>query len=312
MIVSASRRTDIPAFYSEWLLNRLREGYVLVPNPRNPLQYSRIEIQLQTVDCFVFWTKNPGPIISKLSEIAEMGYPFYFQFTLTPYGREIEAHLPSKATLIQTFRKLSTMIGAERVIWRYDPIMLTDYMDVSYHLQHFEQIAAMLEGYTNHCTFSFLDFYPKVRRALRNTAVLEVQTSDMLQIAEGFSNIAQKHQIQLSTCCEAIDLSQYEIEHAACIVAALIEYILGCAVHSKKDVNQRPGCGCMESVEIGTYDSCAHGCIYCYANSTAQAVQQNMACHNPRSSILFGHLPENAVITERKMVSVKNLCQCLF
>ncbi|MCI1823367.1 MAG: DUF1848 domain-containing protein [Megasphaera sp.] len=312
MIVSASRRTDIPAFYSEWLLNRLRDGYVFVPNPRNPLHYSRVELQPQTVDCFVFWTKNPAPMISKLDEIAAMGYPFYFQFTLTPYGREIETYLPPKTILVQTFRKLSTLIGAKRVVWRYDPIMLTDHMDVSYHLKHFEQIAAAIEGYTKRCIFSFLDFYPKVRSALRNIAVMEVQQSDMLRIAEGFSNIAQKYRIRLSTCCEAIDLSRYDIEHAACIDAKLIEDILGCAVHSKKDANQRPGCGCMESVEIGTYDSCAHGCIYCYANSAMQTVRQHIACHDPMSPVLFGHLPKDAVITERKMISVKDPYQCLF
>ncbi|MDQ0203215.1 DUF1848 domain-containing protein [Pectinatus haikarae] len=312
MIVSASRRTDIPAFYSSWLLNRLREGYVLVPNPRNLLNYSRVELRPETVDCFVFWTKNPAPMLPKLNEIAAMGYPFYFQFTLTPYDREIEKYLPSKTILIQTFRDLSRLIGAEKVIWRYDPIICTKQINSSWHLEQFNKIAAALEGYTNRCIFSFVDFYAKIRKNLQNTALIQMQESAMLRIAEGFSKIARKHKIRLATCCEAIELQQYGIEHAACIDAKLIENILGCSVRSKKDTNQRPGCGCMESVEIGTYDSCPHGCIYCYAASSTQSGQYRAAFHAPTAPVLLGPIPKAAVITKKKMLSVKEQCQRLF
>lgn len=306
MILSASRRTDIPAFYSEWLMNRLREGYVLVPNPRNPHRFSRVRLNPQTVDCIVFWTKDPAPILPKLSEISAMGYPFYFQFTLTPYGRELEPNLPPKRDLVRTFQKLGEMLGPERVVWRYDPVVFTDRTDIGYHLRCFEKMAALLEGCTRRCIFSFLDLYPGVRRALTGIPVREIQEADMRLIAAGFSKIAQKRRLRLFTCCEPVDLSRYGIAHASCIDASMIEDILGCPVRSRKDAGQRPGCGCMESVDIGAYDCCPHGCRYCYAVSSPNAARKNAASHDPESPLLFGTLPEDAVVTERETASVKD------
>ena len=197
MIISASRRTDIPAFYSKWMMNRLHAGYVLVPNPRNPLHFSRIALNPQSVDCIVFWTKSPAPMLSKLKEISAMGYPFYFQFTLTPYGRDLEQNLPLKTNLIQTFQALSRTIGAERVVWRYDPVILTDRMGIEFHLQSFKTLAGMLEGYTHRCIFSFLDLYPKVTRSLRGILVKRIQQQEIMQIAEGFSAVSSGVSVQL-------------------------------------------------------------------------------------------------------------------
>lgn len=306
MILNASRRTDIPAFYSEWLLNRLREGYALIPNPRNPSRYSRVELTPQVVDCIVFWTKNPAPMLPKLHEVSAMGYPFYFQFTLTPYGRDMERNLPPKKTLLKTFQSLSDLLGPKRVVWRYDPVILTDGMNIGYHLRCFEQMAAALEGYTHRCIFSFLDLYPKVKRFLSGTAAWEMQEPDMQRIAEGFSRIAQKHRLRLFTCCEPVDLSRFGVAHASCIDAGMIEDILGCSIRTKKDANQRPACGCAESVELGTYDCCPHGCRYCYATSSAEAIQKNVALHDPKSPVLIDWLPDTASITVRRMNSVKD------
>lgn len=306
MIISASRRTDIPAFYSEWLLNRLKEGYALIPNPRNPLRFSRVSLNPQTVDCFVFWTKNPSPMLPKLGEITAMGYPFYFQFTLTPYGQNIEQNLPDKRTLIQMFQTLSHILGPERVVWRYDPVILTEQMNVDYHMQCFEKLASALEDYTRRCIFSFLDFYPKVRRQLQEIGAIKIQRAGMEQIAAGFSQIAYRHKMHLFTCCEPVDLSPYGVAHASCIDGSLIEELLGCPICSHKDMNQRPGCGCVESVEIGIYDCCPHGCKYCYATSSENVVRANVLNHNPQAPVLFGSLPENAIISEKKMFSVKD------
>ncbi|WP_099203858.1 DUF1848 domain-containing protein [Scatolibacter rhodanostii] len=312
MIISASRRTDIPAFYSEWLLNRLKEGYAVIPNPRNPLRFTHVELNPQTVDCFVFWTKNPKPMFSRLDEITAQGYPFYFQFTLTPYGRNIEQNLPDKKTLIHTFQTLSSILGPERVIWRYDPIILTEQMNITYHLHCFKEMASILNGYTHQCIFSFLNFYPKLRRPLQSIKALELEKTDIERIAEGFSQIAQKNNIRLSTCCEPVDLSLYGISHASCIDRNLIEKLLDCSVLSRKDMNQRNMCGCIESVEIGTYDCCTHGCKYCYATSSENTARANVLRHNPESPILFGNLPKNAIITEKKMSSVKDEQMRLF
>ncbi|MBE5978460.1 MAG: DUF1848 domain-containing protein [Paenibacillaceae bacterium] len=306
MILSASRRTDIPAFYSDWLLNRLKEGFVLVPNPRNPSHYSRVQLSPQTVDCIVFWTKNPREMISKLEVISAMGYDFYIQFTLTPYGRDVEEYLPDKIELIKDFLKLSAKIGSNRVIWRYDPVVLTDNMNVEYHLKCFEKMAGLLEGSTNRCIFSFLDFYTRLKSQLQNLGVRDIQEEDMLRIGEGFSKIAKKHGILLSTCCESVDLSQFGVSHASCIDGDLIEELTGCSLRKKKDNGQRPGCGCMESVDIGSYDSCGNGCKYCYGVYSRERARVNRENHDPKSPVLFGSVPPDAVITERPVKSLKD------
>ncbi|MDF1493184.1 DUF1848 domain-containing protein [Caproiciproducens sp. CPB-2] len=311
MIVSASRRTDIPAFYSEWLLNRLKAGYVLVPNPRNPLRFSKVALNRSAVDCLVFWTKNPKTMLPKLGKISELGYPFYFQFTLTPYGKEIERNLPPKTELIRTFCSLSQILGPDQVVWRYDPVILSREMPVEYHARCFEQMAAALDGMTHRCIFSFLDFYPKVRGTLQKMGAIEMQKADMYQLAEAFSEIARRHCLQLFTCCEPIDLSQYGINHASCIDAGMIEKILGCPIHVRKDSNQRPGCGCVESVDIGSYDCCPHECRYCYATSSEKNVRRHIADHDPNSPLLFGVLPQGVQISEKDMKSICDGQMCL-
>lgn len=306
MILSVSRRTDIPAFYSDWLLNRLKEGYVLVPNPRNPSRYSQVQLSPQTVDCIVFWTKNPREMILKLDTISAMGYDFYIQFTLTPYGREVEAFLPDKKELIETFQKLSAILGPKRVIWRYDPVILTDQMDVAYHLECFEKMAGLLQGCTDRCVFSFLDFYARLGTTLRELGAFPIQEGDMFRIGEGFSQSAHKYGIQLSTCCESVDLSQFGITHASCIDGDLIEELTGCRLRKRKDTGQRPGCGCMESVDIGSYDSCTHGCRYCYGVFSQERARKNRENHDPKAPVLFGSLPENVIITQRPVKSLKD------
>ena len=160
MIISASRRTDIPNYYSEWFFNRIKEGYVLVRNPMNISQVSKISLSPDVVDGIVFWTKNPLPILDRLEELRE--YTYYFQFTLTPYGKDVEPNVPSKNDLIiPSFRKLSERIGKERVVWRYDPILFNDKYTMDYHVKYFKTLAAKLHAYTEKCIVSILDFYQK-------------------------------------------------------------------------------------------------------------------------------------------------------
>jgi len=159
MIISVSRRTDIPAFYSDWFFKRLEEGFVLVRNPMNPQQVSKVSLSKAVVDCFVFWTKNPKSMLEKLPLLA--GYDYYFQFTLNPYDQEIEVNLPKKAEIIKTFIELSNLIGKDRVIWRYDPILLTDKITIGDHLEYFNILAGQLGDYTRKCVISFLDQYQK-------------------------------------------------------------------------------------------------------------------------------------------------------
>ncbi|WP_066503241.1 DUF1848 domain-containing protein [Abyssisolibacter fermentans] len=312
MIISASRRTDIPAYYSEWLINRLKEGFLYVKNPWNRKQCSKIILNPEVVDCIVFWTKNAQPMLDKLDIIDAMKYSYYFQFTLTPYGKNIEKGLPPKNVVVDTFRRLSDKIGPHRVVWRYDPVIINEKFSVQYHIDTYGKMCNMLRGYTNKCIFSFIDLYAKIRNRTKGIVESEVSDINMNKIADGFSKIAKSYGIELSTCSEVKDLSKYGITHASCIDKAMIENIIGCPIKAKKDVNQRHDCGCIESIDIGAYDCCGNGCVYCYANANQSVVMRNMKKHNDKSPILIGNIDANHVITERKVKSFKILQTSMF
>lgn len=299
MIISASRRTDIPAFYAEWFLNRLQAGFVLVRNPRNPQQLGRVELSPDKVDCLVFWTKNPLPMLAALDAIDRLGYKYYFEFTLTPYDRQIERNLPAKEQLAEVFRKLSDRLGANRVDWRYDPILLQGNFSIAAHLEHFAKLCEALHSKTRRCILSFVDQYRHVKD------IPAIQAENILVLAEGFSRIAQKYDLALLSCAETIALEQFGIAHAACIDKLKIESIIGTAIKAKKDAGQRPACGCIESVDIGAYDTCSHGCSYCYATTNADLVARKMRAHSPHSPLLTGFPDGDEPVTDRTSGSQK-------
>lgn len=306
MIVSASRRTDIPAFYSEWFMNRLQEGFVYVKNPLNPKQISKVILDPEVVDCIVFWTKNVQPMLQHLDNITRMGYPYYFLFTLTPYDRQVEKHLAPKTKIITGFKALSEKIGKQRILWRYDPIIVNESFSVEYHLQAFELLCGKLCDSTTKCIFSYVDLYAKTRRNAKGIVDREADLETMEQIAQGFSKIAHAYQIRLQTCCEETGLGKYGISHGACIDPQIIEELTGCPVEAKKDPNQRRICGCMESVDIGAYDSCPHGCVYCYAARDEKTVGSNIRRHDVHSPLLIGKPSADDKITDRAVKSYKN------
>ena len=276
MIISASRRTDIPAFYFDWFFNRLREGYVITRNPMNPKQVKRIDLSADSVDGIVFWTKNAAPMLAHLQDVAE--YPYYVQFTITAYGPEIEPGLPDKGKhIIPTFQRLSEAIGARRVIWRYDPIFIGENYPVDAHNERFFAIANILKGYTETCVLSFLDMYGSIQKKAAKHGIRTCSEREMHSIAKTFAEIAGSAGIRLQTCAEAIDLDAYGITHGQCVDAILFEEMTGKKCNAKKDKNQRPACGCAESVDIGAYNTCANGCVYCYANHASALVAKNRA-----------------------------------
>lgn len=304
MILSVSRRTDIPSYYSEWFFNRIKEGFVYVRNPMNEHQVSKINMTPEVVDCIVFWTKNPGPMLDRLEELK--GYDYYFQFTLTGYGKDIEQNIPHKREqMIPIFRELAQKIGPERVIWRYDPIIFTEKYTPEYHLKAFEQIATALKGYTKKCVISFVDIYAKNKKNMELLNVCELDKTELLAFAKKLSKIASENEIVIGSCAESIDLTECGISHNSCIDKDLIESIIGCKLKVVKDKNQRKECGCVESVEIGTYNTCKNGCKYCYANHSAESVITNCSKYDPQSPILCGVLGEKDKITERKVRSLK-------
>lgn len=298
MIVSVSRRTDIPAFYLEWFFNRLKEGYVLARNPMNYNQVSKISLRKEDIDCFVFWTKDPKKILDKVHLLQD--YNFYFQITLTPYDKDIEVGLPKKDEIINSFITLSKKIGAKKVNWRYDPILLSEKINHEYHFKNFEYIASKLSGFTNTCTVSFLDEYTKTKRNTRELLLKKIHEEDMIEIAKGLSKIASRYNVKISSCCEKTDLSDYGIDHGKCIDGQVISQIIGRQLSVKKDKNQREECGCVESVDIGAYNTCPHLCKYCYANYSSKTALKNHKLHKPNSPLLFGELTGNEIIRERK------------
>ena len=307
MIISASRRTDIPSFYSDWFFNRIREGFVLSRNPMNFKQVSKIALAPDIVDGIVFWTKNPLPMLDRLGEL-EKRYMYYFQFTLTSYGKDIETGLPSKTNeLLSTFKKLSGMIGADRVIWRYDPILINKKYTTDYHLRAFEKIANELYRHTRKVTVSFVDVnYRGVKGNIKELALLEFPHDAKLKLSSQLADIARSYGLAIDTCAENIDLMQFGIEHARCIDERLLGKLLGCNLNVLKDKNQRLECGCVASVDIGMYNTCKNGCRYCYANYSRGAVDGNCAKHNPKSALLSGEVGDDDKITARKLKSVKN------
>ena len=308
MIVSASRRTDIPAYYSDWFFNRISEGFVLVRNPRDFHRVSRISLSPEVVDCIVFWSKNPRPMLGRLDRLKD--YPFYFQFTLTPYAYDIEPGLPDKSKIAHTFRRLSEKIGPERVIWRYDPILLQERYPVPFHIEQFGEMARCLNGYTEKVTVSFLDFYAGIAKSMERLGVKAPDRDEKIALAGALSAIARENGMRMDTCAEEIDLSAYGISRARCIDDRLIGRIAGCGLNVGKDKNQRPACGCVSSVDIGAYDSCPGGCAYCYANSGPAAGRGK--AHDSLSPLLIGACGEGDVIGERPLKSNQNPQQSFF
>ncbi|MCL2772887.1 MAG: DUF1848 domain-containing protein [Oscillospiraceae bacterium] len=291
MIISASRRTDIPCYYSEWLFNRIKEKYVFTKNPLNLSQIKKIDLSPENVDGFVFWTKNPAPMLDSLYKLKD--YAYYFQFTLNSYEIDIEPGLPDKREIIDTFRRLADIIGetgAGRVIWRYDPIFLNDKYNVEYHAEHFERTSELLKGYAKKVIISFIDCYKKIAGNADKFNIRELDFSQKNLILKEFSNTAKADGFTVETCAENGDFSEYDIGRSKCVDGGLIEKISGRKLDAdslKKDKNQRQECGCVSSVDIGAYNCCPNGCVYCYANYSAKSVKANFEKHNSGSSFLI-------------------------
>lgn len=305
MIISASRRTDIPAFYSDWFFNRIKERYVLVPNPYNSKMISRISLDPAVVDCIVFWSKNPAPMLEKLDKLKE--YNYYFQFTLNPYGPDIENHLPAISKRIDTFKRLSDRIGKEKVIWRYDPVLTNETYTPGFHKEKFAEIAYELKEHTEKCMLGFIDHYQHIRTAVSRFNIQPLLKADIEEMAASFKKTVDTCSIQLDTCTVKVDLTHLGIPGGLCIDNQLVERIAGYPISVRKDKNQRDICRCAESIDIGTYESCLNGCIYCYAiKGNYNTVKYNLNKHDKNSPMLVGELQEDDIVKERLVKSLRN------
>lgn len=298
MIIHTGLRTDIPAFYTPWLLNRLREGYVLVRNPFNPSSVTRYSLSPEVVDLIVFCTKNPRPMLPHLDALAAYGQ--YWFVTITPYGRELEPNVPPKEQVIRDFRALSGVVGPQSMAWRYDPILLWGAWTVETHLAAFAEMAAALEGATDTCVISFIDLYKKVRRNFPEAR--EVAREDRLRLGAGMAEIARRHGIRLKSCAEGDELAPYGVDCSGCMTIATYERALGFRLRAPRAVSNRQGqCACHLTCDIGAYNSCGHFCRYCYANESPAIVRENMRRHDPASPFLIGgSLPGDVIHTPRQ------------
>lgn len=307
MILSVSRRTDIPAFYAEWFMERLRQKYVLVRNPFNAHNISRIPLSPENVDAIVFWTKNSKPIHRYLDEIDELGYKYYFQYTITPYRNDLEEKVQDKKEIVETFKKLSEKIGSEKVILRYDPVILSDNYTIDFHKKAFARLCDLLAPYTKKIVFSFLDDYKKISKNIKQLNIKEISAEEMCIMAEYFADTAKKYNLKIESCAEQIDLERFGINHGKCIDNELIEKITGYKLSVGRD-NQRNACGCIKCIDIGEYNTCMHKCLYCYANINKEAAFKNYKLHDKKSPLLIGYVDEiKDKITDRNIKDTKSL-----
>lgn len=296
MILSASRRTDIPAFYTEWFMNRITAGYCAVPNPFNRNQVSYISMKPEEVESIVFWTRNPAPLMERLQELDKRGFHYYFQFTLVNNPKEIDPHSPGVDKAVGVFRKLADMIGPERVIWRYDPIFLSNKTTFSYHIENFSRIAEQLNGYSNRSVISFVDDYRKASNRIRELSRFDIQLrpserlvlDDIKDFVPELVNSATANGMKLESCAEGIDMTQLGVRPGKCIDNDLVRKLFKYDPSPKKDPSQREECGCAISRDIGMYDSCLFGCAYCYATQSFELARKNHSEHKPDSPSLVG------------------------
>lgn len=295
MIINTGGRTDTVQYYSEWLLNRFSEGFVLSRNPLFPNKVTRYELTPDKVDCVVFCSKNYKPILSRLHEITDK-FNTYFHYTITAYGKDIEPGVPSIDESMETLTELSKQVGKQRVAWRYDPVLLTEKYTVETHLQTFEHMSKTLAPYIDRCIFSFVEMYKKLEINMPELILLSAW--DMEKLAQGLGSIAQKYGIHIQTCGTNGDFTRYGIHSSGCMTLDILGGANGVLFKDRKHKGTRQGCHCIESRDIGAYDTCMNGCKYCYANKTPRKAFENYKMHDPASPLLLGQIKPDDTIQQ--------------
>jgi len=282
-IISVSRLTDIPAFYSDWFFNRIKEGFVQIRESVDLKITTKVSLAPEDVTCLVFWTKNPGPMLDRLDELK--GYHFYFHFTLNPYEQTLKPFLPSTKKLVTIFIQLAEKIGKQKIIWRYDPIFLSNKIDIEYHKKHFTQLADRVHRYTDKCVIGFLDSTQISEENKELLKLKDITEENMQDLGEYFQLVGEKFGLEIVTCAEKINLTESGIFPGKCIDDKLISTIIGEELYIGKDPSLQKACGCVESIDIGTDNTCAHGCLFCYA--TNDQIQERVNHHHYKDSPLL-------------------------
>lgn len=293
MILNISGRTDVVHYYSDWLFKRFEEGFVLSRNTLFPNSVRRYELTPEKIDCITFCSKNYAPILPRIGEITDR-FATYFHYTITAYGCDVEPHVPDIGTSIATLLRLSEKVGAKRVAWRYDPVLLTEHYTKELHLKTFEYMAARLAGHIDRCIFSFVEMYRKLERNFPE--LIPMTPEDKRELAAGLGRIAREYGFPIQTCGPEADYAPYGIAMSGCITLDIIGAANGLRFRKLKHQGMRQGCHCFASRDLGAMNSCPSGCKYCYANKNATSAWENHKRHDPSSPLLIGHvLPTDRV-----------------
>jgi hypothetical protein len=299
MIIQTGMRTDIPAFYSDWFANRLREGYVLVRNPYNSSSVTRYELNPSVVDMIGFCSKNPAPMLKYIDLLKSYGQ--YCFVTITPYGKDIEPNVPDKNTVMDSFCRLSEIIGINAIAWRYDPILVDNYWTMDRHIDAFTTMAERLFGFTQTCVISFIDLYEKVKRNYPEAR--SVSSDDQKTITSAFVKIGKQLGMVIKPCGEDKSLEALGADCSGCMTVRTFETAIGQNLKVPPNPNNRKECACYLTGDIGAYNTCGHFCRYCYANTDKDIALQNMKHHDPNSPFLIGREMPGDVIHQAKQVS---------
>ena len=295
MILNTGGRTDTVQYYSDWLLNRFKEGFVYSRNPFYPNKVTRYEFTPDKVDCVVFCSKNYEPILDRLHEITDK-FNTYFHYTITAYDTDIEPRVPSIEKSIDTLLKLEQIVGKQRIAWRYDPVLLTEKYTIDYHMQTFEDMTKQLSGHIDRCIFSFVEMYKKL--SINMPELKPITEDEKLLLARGMGKIASKYNLHLQTCATNGDYQEFGIHPSGCMTLDILGKANGIKFRNLKHNGMRKNCNCIETRDLGWYDTCPNGCRYCYANSTSQKAIENFKLHNPNSPLLLGDIKETDTIQQ--------------
>ncbi|MBS6644950.1 MAG: DUF1848 domain-containing protein [Clostridiaceae bacterium] len=295
MIINTGGRTDTVQYYAEWLMRCFSEGYVLSRNPLFTNKVTRYELTPDKVDCVVFCSKNYKPVIPRLHEITDR-FNTYFHYTITAYGKEIEPGVPPIEESMETLIELSKLVGRQRIAWRYDPVLLTKEYTIQRHLETFERMANVLSPHIDRCIFSFVEMYKKL--AINMPELIPLTEEDKDALAHGLGAIADRYGISIQTCGTNGDFTKYGIHTSGCMTLDILGQANGIVFKNLKHKGMRQGCHCIESRDIGAYDTCLNGCKYCYANTKLQKAQENYRLHDAASPLLLGHVKQEDTIIQ--------------
>ena len=300
MILNTGNRTDIPAYYSKWFMNRIHEGFVMVRNPYVYNQITRYELDPENIEVIIFCSKNPEPLLRYIDELKQ--YRMFWFVTITPYDKDIEPNVPDKNRVIDSFRKLSEKVGHRCMSWRYDPVFISDKYSMEYHFKAFEKMAKELDGYTDQVVISYIDLYEKTKKNFPEAR--EVGAIEQIKMTKHFVKVAGEHHMKVRLCHESEELSAYGADASGCLSKQVLEEALGEKLITRRRPEARQGCACLLNNDIGAYNSCGHLCRYCYANYDKKLVEQNMAKHDPESPLLIGNIEKDDIIKDGRTEKV--------